>query len=237
VLDETGLNGNFDLDIAWMPNDTQFNKLTFAGRMRFLCATIVWPSICIFDPRMKFFFLLFFVSLTSFAQTTPRNSLTGSVGYARQLNPSCCQTDTAVSFGVTYGRRIMRYLEAEAGVTIAKNPAPEIRGANFDIKPDDRFIWIPFGVRGVLPLHGGRVEISAGGGGLIDKYSVSNPNPAVGLVSHAGVGGYLDGGAAIAITPSRRFWLGASTHVYLANIDEATHDRWMTLNAEFSYRF
>jgi hypothetical protein len=58
----------------------------------------------------------------------------------------------------------MRYLEAGAGVTVATNPAPEILGANYDIKPDDRFMWIPSGVRGVLPLRGGRVKHSAGGG-------------------------------------------------------------------------
>jgi hypothetical protein len=132
---------------------------------------------------------------------------------------------------------MMRYLEAEAGVTVATNPAPEIRGASYDIKPDDRFIWIPFGVRGVLPFRGGRVELSAGGGGFIDKYAVSNPSPGVGLISHAGAGGYFVGGAAMAITRSRRFWVSTSTHFYLANINEGTHDRWMTVGGEFSYRF
>ncbi len=51
------------------------------------------------------------------------------------------------------------------------------------------------------------MEFSSGGGGFIDKYSVSNPNPAVGLVSHFGAGGYFVGGAAMAITRSRRFWV------------------------------
>jgi hypothetical protein len=187
---------------------------------------------------MKLFFLLMAIPVTALSQSTPANTITGSVGYARQLNATgCCQTDTAVSFGVTYGRRILPFLEAEAGVTVAANPTPEIRGENYDIMPDNRFIWIPFGVRGILPLGEGRMELSAGGGGLIDKYSVSNPNPAVGLLSHSGVGGYFVGGAAMAITRSRRFWVGASTHFYLANIGEATHDRWMTVGGEFSYRF
>jgi hypothetical protein len=189
------------------------------------------------DATMKLFFLLMGVSVAAFSQPTPPNTITGSVGYAQQLNAECCQADTAVSFGVTYGRRIMPYLEAEAGVTVATNPTPEIRGENYDIKPDNRFIWIPFGVRGILPLREGRVELSAGGGGLIDKYSVSNPNPAVGLISHAGVGGYFVGGAAMAISRSRRFWVGASMHFYLANVSEWTHDRWMTVGGEFSYRF
>jgi hypothetical protein len=81
------------------------------------------------------------------------------------------------------------------------------------------------------------VELSAGGGGFIDKFSVSNPSLAAGLLSHAGAGGYFVGGASMAITRSRRFWSGTSTHFYLANISAGTHDRWMDVADEFSYRF
>lgn len=84
----------------------------------------------------------------------------------------------------------MHYLEAEASVTLLLIP-PRKFWAPYDIKPDDRFIWIPFGVRGILPLRAGRMEISAGGGGLIDNYSLSNPKSSVDRVPYWGVGGEL----------------------------------------------
>ncbi len=131
------------------------------------------------------------------------------------------------------------YLDIEAGVTTALNPTPEIRGAHFDIKPDTRFIWVPFGVRGILPLRRGRIELSAGGGGLYEKYSVSNPNDAVGLTSRDGWGGYFAGGAAIALDRGRHLWLGASPRWFLANTGFGGNakDRWFVIGGDFGFRF
>ncbi len=146
----------------------------------------------------------------AYAQSSPLNTVTFSAGYAYNVNAFCCQTDAAVSFGGTFGRRVFRYLEAEAGVGVAPNIAQKIRGAKYDIKPDDRLIWMPFGVRGILSLWRDRVELSSGGGGLFEKYSVSNPNPGFGLLSHTGWGGYLAGGAAVALDHRGHFWLGST---------------------------
>jgi hypothetical protein len=187
---------------------------------------------------MKTILLLLALELIANAQSDPRNIVTFSGGYARDVHSSCCQTDTATSLGVTYGRRFFRYLEAEAGVTAALHPAGEFRGATYDIKPDDRFIWVPFGVRGILPLRSSRIELSAGGGGLYEKYSVSNPNSAVGLLSRDGWGGYFVAGAAVAIDRGRHFWLGTSPRWFLANTDRGyTHDRWFLVTGDFSFRF
>ncbi len=109
---------------------------------------------------------------------------------------------------------------------------------SIDIKLNDRFIWVPFGVRGILPLRNGQIELSAGGGGLYEKYSVSNPNPSVGLLSRSGWGGYFVAGAAVAIDRDRHFWLGASPRWFLANANGANaHDRWFVVSGEFSFRF
>ena len=170
------------------------------------------------------------------AQSDLRNSFTFSGGYGRDINSSCCQTDTAVSLAGTYGYRVFRNLQVEAGVVTALNPTPEIRGATYDYKPDDRFIWVPFGLRGVLPFKRDRVELSAAAGGLYEKYSVSNPGP-FGPESRNGWGGYFAGGAAIAIDRGRHFWLGASPRWYLANPSQGTHDRWFVIAGDLSFRF
>jgi hypothetical protein len=186
--------------------------------------------------------LLLVVVLTSFAnaQSDPRNSFTFSGGYARNILSYCCVTDTATSLGATYGYRVFRNLEIEAGVVTALYPTHEIRGANYDIKPNDRFIWVPFGLRGILPLHNGRIELSAAAGGLYEKYSVSNPDSGFGLQSRAGWGGYFAGGAAMAIDRGRHFWLGASPRWFLANANQGfgyQHDRWFVVTGDFSFRF
>src|SRR5260370_32940694 len=60
--------------------------------------------------------------------------------------------------------RLFHSLAVEAGVVTALHPTPEIGGAHYDILPQDRFIWVPFGLRGVLPLKRGRAELSAAAG-------------------------------------------------------------------------
>ena len=109
--------------------------------------------------------LLLALALSAFANAQPdvRNTVTFSSGYARDIHSFCRETATAVSLGATYGYRLFRYLQLEAGVTTALYPEPEIRGAHYDFKPDDRFIWVPFGLRGILPLLRGRIELSVGG--------------------------------------------------------------------------
>lgn len=188
--------------------------------------------------EIMFLLLLFLLSSGVDAQEDHRNSLTFSGGYGRAVGSYCCQENTAVSLGATYGYRILRHLQADVGVTVALNPSPEIRGATYDVKPDDRFIWVPFGLRGVLPLGGGRFELSAGGGGLYEQYSISNPFLAAGLISRGGWGGYLTGGAAVALDRSRRFWLGATPRWYLTNTTSPyDRNRWFVITGDIGIRF
>src|SRR5260370_41854640 len=86
---------------------------------------------------MKALILLFALVSLANAQSDMRNRLTISGGYGRDVNSNCCQTNTTVSLGATYGYRVFHNLEIEAGVVTALHPAAEIRGANYDIKPED----------------------------------------------------------------------------------------------------
>ena len=101
---------------------------------------------------------------------------------------------------------------------------------------NDRFYWIPFGVRFIAPLHLSRVEFSGGGGGLYEKYTVGSPSPGGGFVPYHGWGGYFVGSAAVALDRGKHFWLGVTPRWFLANGSYA-RDRWLQIAGELSVRF
>jgi len=170
------------------------------------------------------------------SQDEYRNRLTFSGGWSRQVDAFSFQKQTAPGLGLSYGFRVHRHVEAEAGLFAALQPAPEIRGASYFLDPDDRFLWVPFGIRAIAPLHADRLELSAGGGGLYQKYSISNPNPGLGAESRHGWGGYLAAGAAVSVDRGRHIWLGFTPRAFLAN-PKYRRDRWLQWNGEISFRF
>ena len=113
--------------------------------------------------------------------------MTLSAGLAHNVGPTCCG-ESAPSLAASYAYRILSHLDLEAGVDATTLLGTEIRGANYDIKANDRFTWVPFGLKGVLPLGHGRAEAFAGGGGLYERYSVGSPFLGAGLVSRDGWG-------------------------------------------------
>jgi hypothetical protein len=167
----------------------------------------------------------------------PRNRLTFSGGWSREIGGGISiGKDTAAGWGISYGYRVLRFLEPEAGVFLASQPSPDIRGANYFYNPDDRFVWVPFGVRFVAPLYLGRIEFSGGGGGLYEKYQVGNPNTAFGFASRSGWGGYFAGSAAVGLDRGKHLWLAATPRWFLANPAYA-RDRWVQISGEVSVRF
>ena len=152
------------------------------------------------------------------AQPVPPNRLTFSGGWTRQVGGySYIEKETATGFGISYGHRLHKYVEAEAGVFTASDPTGDICSHNGCVDVDDRFYWVPVGVRFIAPLYLGRIEFSGGGGGLFEKYAVGNPFPGGGALTYRGWGGYFAGSAAVALDHSRRFWLGATPRWFLAN--------------------
>jgi hypothetical protein len=182
--------------------------------------------------------VLFFAILTSaFAQSGLHHSVTFGAWAAVSAQTNCCQSDTAASFGVTYGYRLLPFLQFEGGLTTAANTEPEFRGANYQIHPHDRYVWAPFGVRGILPV-GERVELSAVGGGLFEHYSADSSGLAFGLVDRHGWGCHAGVSAAVALDRGRHFWLGGSPRFFFANANHGySHDRWFVLAGELSFRF
>jgi hypothetical protein len=163
-----------------------------------------------------------------------RSEVTFSGGTAIQFDVPFSETATPVSLGGAYSYRLFRHLALEAGVLTAIHPTGPIRGANYDITPNDLFTWVQFGPRAILPVWEGRLELSAGAGGAYENYSISS---ASGFLSpRSGWGGNFSAGAAVPLDHGRHFWLGTAPRLILVNAN-GVRDRWFVAGGEFSFRF
>jgi hypothetical protein len=177
------------------------------------------------------------IATSAYAQSDLHHSFTFSAGAAVPVQTNCCQNDTVASLGLTYGYRVLPFLQLEAGFTTAANAAPEFRGANYDIQPNDRYVWVPFGIRGIVPVRE-RVELSVAGGGLYERYTVDRSGAGFGLVDRRGWGWQAGAGAAVALDRRRHFWLGGSPRFFFANTNRGySHDRWFVLSGDIAFRF
>src|SRR5229473_7883855 len=104
---------------------------------------------------LRAFAILFALAMCALGQSDMRSTETLSAGLAHNVGSTCCG-ESAPSLAASYAYRILPHLDLEAGVDATTLLGTEIRGANYDIKPNDRFTWVPFGLKGVLPLRHGR---------------------------------------------------------------------------------
>ena len=179
-----------------------------------------------------------FLPFLAYGQSFQRNEFTFSGGYGWQTGVQGGSPRlSAVTLGGTYSFRPRRWLALEGGALTAINPTGVINSAfgYFDIR--DRFTWAGFGVRFILPLRRDRFELSAGGGGVYERYSGGNETPAGYGFSYNGWGGYFKAEAAVALDPGRHFWLGATPRWILANGLEGERDRWFVLTGDISFHF
>jgi hypothetical protein len=181
---------------------------------------------------------LVFLFLTGFAQaqTGDRNRITLSGGWTQQIFVNTSYGQAAPTVGLAYGYRAFKFMEFETGVSVGLQPGEDLCNRFGCYNPNDRYIWIPIGVRFIAPLIAKRLELSLGGGGLIQTYWVSNPDNPYNIATENGFGGYFTAGAAVAVDRRRRFWLGATPRFLLAN-PEYRRYRWFTITGDFSFRF
>jgi hypothetical protein len=151
---------------------------------------------------------LLFLSCFAHAQTVERNQISLSGGWTQQVFVNTYDGHAAPTVGLSYGYRPWKFLEFETGISVGLQPGPQLCSRFGCYDPNDRYIWIPVGLRLIALLVAKRVELSLGGGGLIQKYWVSNPTTEFGVSSQAGFGGYFSAGAAVAVDRRRRFWFG-----------------------------
>jgi hypothetical protein len=164
-----------------------------------------------------------------------QNRIALSGGWGEQISVYPAGRQTAPVLSVSYGYRPLKWFEVETGLMTALQPGQTLCSAHGCFDPDDRYFWVPFGARFVAPIGWKRVELSAGGGGLYERYSVRNgtSNP-FNIASYDGWGGYFAGGAAVKVT--HRIWLGATPRFLLAN-PKYRRDRWFTITGEVSSGF
>jgi hypothetical protein len=184
--------------------------------------------------RVRAFFVFLGLAALAHAQSEMRNTVTVSGGFAHNVGNSCCG-ESAPSLALTYAYRLFSHLDLEAGVDTALSLGTRAVGANYNVNADDRFLWVPFGLKGVLPLRSGRVESFVGAGGLYEKYLVGNHSGF--FTSRSGWGGYASTGVAVALDGRRHFWVGASPQLFFANTGSYIHDRWLVLDVGLGFRF
>jgi hypothetical protein len=183
---------------------------------------------------MRTIIFVLLLSATGALAQDERSQMTFSGGNA--VDVGRFGASTALSFGGSYSYRLLRHLGLETGVLTALDPTGVIRGENFNIDIKDRFTWVQFGPRFILPLWDGRLELSAGAGGVYEDYSPGSPSPSGNMSSRTGWGGNFSGGAAIALDPGRHFWLGMTPRYIVVTAAQA-HDRWFIAAGELSFRF
>ena len=185
---------------------------------------------------MRFFLVLLSTAFALEAQSFPRNEVTFSGGDSFQVFTPFVESNTAVSLGGTYGYRFTPHITAEAGVFGVIDPYAAECDRFGCSGQDNRFIQVPFGLKFTLPLRNDRFELSAGGGGLYQRFSVSNPNPDFGETGYGAWGGYFKAIVGVAVDRRRRLWLSATPRWNLAN-SGGIRDRWFMLTGDLSFRF
>src|SRR5574341_604863 len=160
--------------------------------------------------------------------------------------------DDSPSLSVAYGYRFHPNFQADIGLDTLFGAAgirdflPTELGY-FRIK-DYQFL-LPFGGRAILPLAGGRVLFSGGGGGAYMRYSERIRQPSYYFYiecpvcrSRDGWGYYALLNTRFALDQRRLFWLGATTKVYRGHTEGdsfgtvpriRTRDHWVSLLGEF----
>jgi hypothetical protein len=96
----------------------------------------------------------------------------------------------------------------------------------------ERVTLMPFGLRGIVPVASGRVELFAGTGGAAlwsSEYNLGHPFQGNNLLWH------LNGGARIALDRAKHVRMGPTVRYY-RDLGRPTQ-QWLSITADFSYRF
>ena len=202
-------------------------------------------------------FLLLALALPLMAQSSyPKHNFSVGAGAGLPGGELTGLFDDSAGVTFNYGYRWQKYLQADIGMDTLFGAAgvrdfvPSELG-NLRIR-DFQFL-VPFGGRLVLPVHDGRVQFSAGGGGAYMRYTERLRQPSSyyrfecpDCSARSGWGSYALVGGSVALDRYQRFRLGVTSKLYRGHTDGGplgalpaieTTDRWINLFADFTVSF
>ncbi len=177
---------------------------------------------------MRIIFGLFLFAATALAQ---RNSVLFHGGAGFDIS-NWGRYDTAVNLGATYERRFAKWLGAETGVLVALRPSEGFCTGHGCYTPDDRIVWVSFGLRARAPL--GRLELSLGAGGLRESYRDSSGLSSYG--QHNNYDGWGFYAAPRATCRLGRLTLGGTSWFLIGNPPYA-RDRFAVVTGDVGFRW
>jgi hypothetical protein len=139
-------------------------------------------------------------------------------------------------FGGAYGLRAHRYFQIDLGLEVVPRPIGAGACCRYVKNAGDILYLIPFGGRLVLGPEDGRWEIDVGGGAAYMNHHVGNQAPGI-SPGASGAGGYGLAGGNSALRKGSRLRLGGHAKFYRFGLNGFTPARYLTLAAEFSFRF
>lgn len=186
----------------------------------------------------------------------PRHNLTFGLGAAqpRADLKGLLQDSPGISFG--YGYRFQRYFQADAGFETVFGAADVRDYLNTGFGPlriKDYQFFIPFGGRAILPLIGGRLLFSGGGGGAYLRYTELLHQPSYYwnidcpvCTSRSGWGYYALVDISAFLDRTQHFRVGAVSKVYRGHTDGdplaavpgfRTRDHWVNIMGQVGFSF
>jgi hypothetical protein len=183
----------------------------------------------------KFRLLLLTASfmLTAFSQEAGRNTVT--IGAGGGFPAGGYRTDgfaDSAAFSASYEFRLFKYLAPEAGVV---NTIPNVEyGSKFGpYTIRERVTLLSLGVRGILPLRQGRIELFAG----VGTAHIWSSDPELTVEGYQSPTWLLqvNGGGRLAIDHRHRFWIGPT--VRLSRDGGRPTEEWVSLTGDLGFRF
>lgn len=159
--------------------------MTYSGRI---------PNLGVFrDPQMMLILqdamrtllltsLCLTVTIPAFAQYSDEihhNNISVGGGAAIPVGSTSGYLNTASAFSVSYGYRVNRFFQADAGFQMAFGAAnnQNLEQTDFgEVQGGDHEFMLPLGGRFIIPLPFRKLEASAGGGGVYLHYAETAPS-------------------------------------------------------------
>jgi hypothetical protein len=183
--------------------------------VRFLRLILVLPCVCIIVS----------------AQDAGRSTV--SIGAGGGFPAEFLRTDElshGPAFSATYEFRLFRYLAPEIGLLdFLPNLTSSSPHGTSVVR--ERVTLLSFGVRGILPLARGKVELFAGPSAVhiwSDDYDLTGYGAPSWLIQ-------IDGGFRVAIDRKRHFWVGP--RCAFARDGGRPTEEWVSLTGDFGFRF